>query len=222
MPSLRTRQIWYICGYPLAAFLGVSLFSLRVFGRQHIPWHGPLLVVANHQSFLDPFLVGLAVGRRLTYLARKTLYRSRLLAYFMPRLGAVPLDQEGPATAGIKAALELLAAGEAVVIFPEGERTHDGRLQRLMPGVALLVRKARAPVLPVGLAGAFQALPRHRKLPWFCPQGLDPTSAGIAAVIGPVIPAEKLLALRPSDMTQYLHNVLTDLVGQAERRRRQP
>jgi 1-acyl-sn-glycerol-3-phosphate acyltransferase len=222
MIPLRTRQLWHFCGYPIAALAGLALCSLRVYGRRHIPWHGPVLIVANHQSFIDPFLVGVMVGRRLSYLARKTLYRSKLLAYFMPRLGAVALDQEGPATAGIKAALQLLQAGEAVVIFPEGERTHDGRLQPFMPGVALLVRKAQVPVLPIGLAGAYQTLPRHRRYPWLCPLGFDATTAAIAGVIGPIIPAATLTAMRPADMTDYLRDRVADLVAEAERRRRRP
>ncbi len=132
------------------------------------------------------------------------------------------LDQEGPATAGIKAALQLLQAGEAVVIFPEGERTRDGRLQPFMPGISLLVRKAQVSVLPIGLAGAYETLPRHRRYPWLCPLGFDATTAGIAGVIGPVIPAEELTAMRPADMTDYLRDRLADLVAEAERRRRQP
>ncbi|HMP02146.1 MAG TPA: lysophospholipid acyltransferase family protein [Gemmatales bacterium] len=216
------RTAWHGMLHPVAALAALSLSSLRVHGRRHVPRQGPLLVIANHQSFIDPFLVGVMMGRRLTYLARKTLYRSKLLAWILPRLGAIPLDQEGPATAGIKAALEALRAGEVVVLFPEGERTWDGKMQPLMPGVALLVRKARVPVLPIGLAGAYEALPRHRGVPWFCPLGFGATTAAIAGEIGPPIAPEFLLTMRPTEITDYLTDRLVDLVAAAERRRRRP
>ena len=101
-------------------------FSLRSEGRQHVPRSGPALLVANHQSFLDPLLVGLCSRRHLRFLARKSLFRHPGFAWLIRALNAVPIDQDGVGKEGIRIILEQLNAGQAVVVFPEGTRTPDG------------------------------------------------------------------------------------------------
>src|ERR1700761_1742760 len=106
--------IW--CGFHLA-------WSYRSVGFRYVPQRGPVLVVCNHQSFIDPLLVGLAVRRRFTYLARKTLFRSPVFGGYLRSVRCIPVDQEGVAKEGLKAVLEKLKQGNAVLVFPEGERT---------------------------------------------------------------------------------------------------
>src|SRR5436305_6891380 len=101
-------------------------FSLRTEGRRRVPRTGPALLVANHQSFLDPVLVGLCSRRHLCFLARKTLFRKPAFARLIGTLGAVPIDHEGVGKEGIRTILEQLGRGRAVVVFPEGTRTRDG------------------------------------------------------------------------------------------------
>jgi 1-acyl-sn-glycerol-3-phosphate acyltransferase len=158
-------------------------FSLRTAGMHHMPLRGPALVVANHQSFLDPPMVGVAVRRELVYLARKTLFRNRFFAALIRAYNAVPIDQEGIGKDGIRTILEQLQMGRAVLVFPEGERTPDGPMRPLKPGIQLLIKRTQVPIVPVGISGAYQAWPRWRPLP--IPRPLFPPGAdGIAVVVG--------------------------------------
>ncbi|MCS7166980.1 MAG: lysophospholipid acyltransferase family protein [Gemmatales bacterium] len=166
--------IWYQealhrFSYPIVTTGMALLFSVRTWGYDLVPSQGGLLVIANHQSFLDPILVGMGVRRRMLYLARKTLFHNPFFSRLIQSYGAIPIDQEKPTTEGIRTAVELLRQGEGVVIFPEGERTPHGQMLELKPGVTLLVRRGQVPVLPVGIAGAFEVWPRHQRLPCLCP-----------------------------------------------------
>ena len=218
--TAKSNRLIYALGSLLSMILCWWLFCLRIVGRRHVPMQGSLLIIANHQSFLDPVIVGLAVKRQVCYLARKSLFKNRLLGWLMHRLGTIPLDQEGNATEGMKTSLQLLRRGEAVVLFPEGSRTPHGRMQPLKSGVVLLLRKAKVPVLPVGIAGAYQALPIWRKYPHVAPLGWPGLDAGIAAVIGPVIPCDKLLNMPTEAMLTYLGSVRDDLRQQADKIRK--
>src|SRR5205823_5147389 len=131
----------YLC-YEAAfwfSMTGMSLaFSLRTEGARHVPAKGPALLIANHQSYLDPVLVGLAARRHLCYLARKPLFNRPAFARLLRGLGGVPIDQEGLGIAGLRTTLGQLRLGRAVVVFPEGERTPEGTMLPLKPGVHLL------------------------------------------------------------------------------------
>src|SRR6516225_6984602 len=122
MPD-RLSYAWYQSWY-VATWTAMTLaFSYRDAGSRNVPPRGPALLIANHQSYIDPLLVGLAARRHLTFLARKTLFRNRLFGAFLRSVNCVPVDQEGVAKEGLKTAVEKLQAGQAVLIFPEGERS---------------------------------------------------------------------------------------------------
>ncbi len=140
------------------------LFRLEVRGRENIPLQGPAIVAANHTSFLDPPLVGRAFfPRPLRYVARVSVFRTPVIGWLARRLGALPLEHEGFAIA-MREIVSLLRRGEAILIFPEGTRSPDGRLQRAKAGVGFLARRAGCPVIPVSIRGAERALPRGRGL----------------------------------------------------------
>src|SRR5262245_46493572 len=180
----RLATLFYNTAYAVC-FAGTSLaWSFRFEGGRHMPRRGPALVLANHESLLDPVLVGVSSPRRLRSLARKTLFRNPAFAWLIRSLGAAPVDQEGVAKEGLKAVLRELEQGQAVLIFPEGERTLPGRMQALKPGIHLILRRAPVPIVPVGVAGAFEALPRSRLVPQFAPLFLPATSATTAVSIG--------------------------------------
>jgi 1-acyl-sn-glycerol-3-phosphate acyltransferase len=218
------RKLWllYWFGYWVFALIYLFGYSYRAFGRRRWPMTGPLLIIANHESFWDPPIVGVAVGRRVAYMARKTLWNNRAMAWFMNTVGTFPVDQEGIGLDGIKMALKKLQQGEAVVVFPEGTRTEDGKLGPFMQGIALLVRKSKATVLPVGLGGAYEAWPIHATKPKWAPIWGPPHPASIAAVVGQPIASETLVAMEPKAMLAYLRDRVAELRVEAYRRKRLP
>lgn len=121
-------------------------------------------MASNHASFLDPPLVGSSLKRDLHYLARASLFRVPLLGAILRAVNAVPVDREGGA-AGLKAILERLLAGNAIILFPEGTRSFDGRMQAPRSGIGLTVIKSNVPVIPVRLFGTYEAFGRHLRFP---------------------------------------------------------
>jgi 1-acyl-sn-glycerol-3-phosphate acyltransferase len=159
---------------------------MRVEGRERIPTFGPVLVCSNHQSHFDPVLVGLCSDRRMNYLARDSLFRIPGFRQLIDYYDAIPIDREGTALAGLKETLRRLKRGEMVLIFPEGSRTYDGEIAPLKPGFLTLARRAQAAVLPVGIDGAFDVLPRHRCCPrvaTICVTFGEPIAAADAACL---------------------------------------
>ena len=195
-------------------------FSFRYKGGANVPSDGAALLVANHQSFFDPVAVGLATSRRLAYLGRSTLFDNPLFAKVIRSLGCIPINQVGFAREGLMKALEALEQGEALLLFPEGSRTFDGKMQPLKSGIRLLVRRAKVPVIPVGIAGAYESYPRQAKFPRPAPV-IFPSSRGrIGVEIGEPISPEELNALSNEELLTRLYDEIYDLQLQAERLRR--
>lgn len=159
-------QRWVYAWIRLFARIAGSLFfGLRVEGRHLFPEEGAALVCANHQSYFDPVLVGLACDRRLNYLARASLFHVPFLKHLIRFLDAIPIDREGTGLAGLKETLKRLKRGEMVLIFPEGTRSRDGEVAPLKAGFSSLARRSKAALVPIGIDGAFQAWPRTQILP---------------------------------------------------------
>jgi 1-acyl-sn-glycerol-3-phosphate acyltransferase len=126
---------------------------------------GGLLIAANHQSYLDPVLIGLAWPQPICYLARRSLFRIPGLNVLMRSLNAHPIARGRVDSRGVRTVLGLLRRGEAVLVFPEGTRTRDGSLGRFRPGIASLAIRCHVPVLPACIEGAYRCWPRTRPLP---------------------------------------------------------
>lgn len=152
--------LWVLC-----RTLAVSLFGFRVRFAEPLPAAGGLLVLSSHQSHLDPLLLGLATDRRLSSLARSTLYRFKPFGAVITALDAVPIDREASPVAGMKAVIRRLEAGAAVIIFPEGTRTGDGRLGEIKSGFAIIARRSGVPIVPVAIVGAYECWPRTARCP---------------------------------------------------------
>ena len=155
--------------------LGKTFFRLQVRGRENLPASGPVILAGNHASFLDPPLVGLASTRHLTFLAKQELFFFPL-SLLIRRLGAVPLSRGSGDAGALRTVVRLLRQEKAVVLFPEGTRTTDGKLQTRRTGVALIAQESGATIVPTIIKGTYAAWPRHRRLPrWgrvtveFCP-----------------------------------------------------
>ena len=219
MHSLSAAVVHHF-GYLLCATGLPVFFSLRVEGGRHIPRTGPALLIANHQSFLDPILVGMCTARPLRYLARRTLFKNAFFAWLIRALRAVPIDHEGVGKEGLRTILDQLQAGEAVVVFPEGERTFDGRMQALKPGVHLLIRRTQAPIVPVGIAGAFAAWPRTRKAPVPAPLFLPPGHGTLAVVVGRPLEGGHFAGVPREQALSELSAELQKVQARAERLRR--
>ncbi|HYV29127.1 MAG TPA: lysophospholipid acyltransferase family protein, partial [Candidatus Eisenbacteria bacterium] len=137
----------------------------HVFNAERVPLQGPVILAANHASFLDPPLVGSGVKRSINYLARESLFRFPVVGWVLHQWQVVPVDREGGGAKGLKAILDRLLRGGAIILFPEGTRTRDGKLQPARSGIGLTVIKSAAPVVPVRVFGTFEAFGRHMKFP---------------------------------------------------------
>jgi 1-acyl-sn-glycerol-3-phosphate acyltransferase len=140
-------------------------FRWRVFNAERVPQTGPVILASNHASFLDPPLVGSGLHRPINYLARKSLFRFPVMGWVLRSWNTVPVDRDGGGAAGLKAILDRLLAGGGIILFPEGTRTRDGRLQPARSGIGLTVIKSDAVVIPVRTFGTFEAYGRHIKFP---------------------------------------------------------
>lgn len=166
-------------------------FGLRVAGSEHIPDGAPFLVVSNHESFLDPMLIGSSTHRRVRYLARSTLWKQRLFGALLDRVGALPIERGGADRSSVRRVAESLAEGIPVVVFPEGTRGTGSDVAEFRRGVMLFLRQARVPVLPVGIRGSGRAWPRHAK--WIRPWP-------IRVRFGALIPADDAIAMGPEGL----------------------
>ena len=167
-PAARDRSVALLSWYRFVRYLLATLAAVtvrwRATGRSNIPESGGVLLVSNHLSYLDVFFLGIPLRRPLNYVARSSLFVP-VLAQLMRSVGGFPIDREGIGVSGLKETLRRLRNGGIVTLFPEGTRSHDGQLGALKPGIAVLVARARVPVIPAGLAGLFEVWPRWRAVP---------------------------------------------------------
>jgi 1-acyl-sn-glycerol-3-phosphate acyltransferase len=215
--------LWYESWYWTVMATFTYAFSHRTEGHDNVPKRGPALLVANHQSFLDPLAIGLAARRHLTYLARKTLFTgNELFGKFLKSVNCVPVDQEGVATEGMKITIEQLKAGKAVLVFPEGERTLTGHMLPLKPGIHLIIKRSQAPIIPVGIAGAFHAYPRTAKYPKLSPIFLPTTAATVAVSIGKPLDPQRYAKMPREQALTELFDQIQHMELKAERLRLKP
>lgn len=184
-----SRRICQIC------FAG--LFRGRAFGVAKVPVDGGVLLVSNHQSFLDPMLVTLGLPRECSYMARDTLFAKPAFARVIRAYNAFPIKRGVADLRGVKESLRRLKDGWLVTAFPEGTRSTDGTIAPMQPGAVLLARKARVPVVPATILGAFKAWPRHAKLP-------RPTPVIVA--YGDPLPFEQFRALSDEEATAIVRD----------------
>jgi 1-acyl-sn-glycerol-3-phosphate acyltransferase len=142
-----------------------TYFRWRVFNPERVPRTGPVILAANHTSFIDPPLVGSGLTRDINYLARESLFRFPVVGAILRSWNAVPVDRDGGGAKGLKIILGRLLAGGGIILFPEGTRTKDGNLQPARSGIGLTVIKSAAPVVPVRVFGTFAAYGRNHKFP---------------------------------------------------------
>jgi 1-acyl-sn-glycerol-3-phosphate acyltransferase len=153
-------NFYYWLGYHLSRLVGRFFFHLHIVHRERMLQSGPVILAINHQSYLDPPLAGTTCDRAIYFLARRSLLDVPLLGRLLPKLNVIPVNQEGIDRSALKALIRVLKAGNAALVFPEGSRTLDGSLQPAEPGLGLVIAKTLAPVVPMRIFGAHEALPR--------------------------------------------------------------
>jgi 1-acyl-sn-glycerol-3-phosphate acyltransferase len=160
-------NFYYWLGYNLSRLLSRLFFSLRVIHRERVIQTGSVILAMNHQSFLDPPLAGITSNRAIFFLAKRSLMDVPVLGWLLPKLNVIPVNLEGGDRSALKALIRIVTANECALVFPEGRRTPDGNLQLPQAGVGLLIAKTRAPVVPMRIFGAYDALPIGGKLRLF-------------------------------------------------------
>lgn len=179
-PQARMQPVYGFCHY-LLRVLFEMFFRGEVAGLENLPRGGPFLIAANHASHLDPPFIGAQVPRQMSFFARKTLWHGGFSSWWLDAVGTIPVDRDGGQDVGaLKRVLRALAEGRVMILFPEGTRSPDGRLQEPKPGIGFIVCKSRVPVVPARIFGSFEALGRRARLPRL--------GTPISIVFGPPIP----------------------------------
>lgn len=185
--------------------LATFFLQLRVFGSENIPKDGAVLIVANHQSYLDPPMIGICSPRRMNYLARKTLFKAKSFASLILSYDAIPIDNEGIGLEGIKETLKRLKNREMVLLFPEGARTFDGEMLPFKSGFLTLALRSKATILPVAISGMYEAWPRTAAWP-----RLHPTRVHFGEAISYEKAAE-IAKVSESDLHEHVQNTIRNM-----------
>ncbi|MDM7460244.1 MAG: lysophospholipid acyltransferase family protein [bacterium] len=213
MRALGNRIVFhlaYVCFKVVFAitFRFPLLVWLRIEGRNRMPRRGGLIVVANHLSLADPPILWYAAPRHLCFMGRADILSIPFIGAIARLAKMVPVKQRTADRNALKLAIETVQRGEALAIFPEGELSESRDLQPFLPGVLLILRQTRAPVLPVGLVGTDKILPYGKLVP-------KPALGVVRVRFGESIPAEQILSL-PSSEAQlaFLEEQVARLSGQ--------
>ncbi|MFI9548106.1 lysophospholipid acyltransferase family protein [Streptomyces sp. NPDC052016] len=165
-------MFYYLLKYVVLGPLLRLLFRPRIEGLEHVPASGAAIIAGNHLSFSDHFLMPAVLKRRITFLAKAEYFtgpgiKGRLTAAFFRSAGQIPVDRSGKEAgqAAIREGLGVLSKDELLGIYPEGTRSHDGRLYKGKVGVAVMALKAGVPVVPCAMIGTFEAQPPGKVIP---------------------------------------------------------
>ena len=157
------KYLWYWSLLVAARLLCSVIFRLRAYGRENIPKEGGFLLLSNHQSFLDPIICSVPLGRECCFAARDTLFLP-LGGFFLSSLNAIPIKRGSADLSAIKKFIAKLKQGYGLVLFPEATRTTDGRIADIKPGFGLLAKRSNTPVIPVVIDGAYECWPKGKGL----------------------------------------------------------
>lgn len=191
--------------------VGWLLFRLKLRGINQFPTIGGAVVCSNHQSYFDPLLLGALCNRRMNYLARENLFSSKLFGGLIRFYDAIPVRRDGMSITGLKETLRRLKRGELVVIFPEGTRTQDGDIAPLKSGFCMLARKAKVPLMPVAIDGAYDVWPKGQRFPRL---------ARVCLQAGELIPAETVAELNDDELVALVQERIAQCFESAQALRR--
>jgi 1-acyl-sn-glycerol-3-phosphate acyltransferase len=155
---LGRRLLWITVRGLFRTILHLS--RTRVFGQTRVPHTGGLILASNHQSFFDPPLLSVPLNRMSSFMARSTLFESKIFGSIITGLNSFPVERGTADKKAVQEAIRRLKAGWSVILFPEATRTRDGKMGELKSGVAMIADRAKVPIVPVALIGADKAWPR--------------------------------------------------------------
>jgi 1-acyl-sn-glycerol-3-phosphate acyltransferase len=163
-------------------------------------------MVGNHQSFFDPVLVGYGLGREVDYMARDSLFKNPIFGKLIASFNAFPVKRGEADISAIKETLRRLKENRAVLLFPEGTRSPDGRIRPFKPGLELIARKAKATIVPVVIDGAYDAWPRTSPIP-------KPFRT-IRVIFGKPIAPDDIGKFTPDEFVTFLHQQMIQMQSQ--------
>ncbi len=204
------QYLFYRTVRTTAGLVGVFIFDLRCIGREHTQVEGGALILSTHQSHFDPLLIGVTFNERLNYLAKRSLFKSKVFGAIISLLNAIELDRDRSGLAGLKETLKRLRSGSKVLIFPEGTRSADGQIAALKPGFLSVARRSAVPLIPVAITGAYEALPRGGRVPLRYP---------LRVAVGQAISAEQVAALDDTELLCLVTQRLLQCYQLAQRSR---
>jgi 1-acyl-sn-glycerol-3-phosphate acyltransferase len=142
-----------------------AFFRGEICGYENLPKEGGFIIACNHESLLDPPIVGSNIPQEIAFFARKTLWKKGFASWWLDGVGTIPVDRDGGSdVTAIKRVIQSLRSGKAVILFPEGTRSKDGKLQQAKPGIGMMACKMQVPVIPTRIFGSFDALGRDSSL----------------------------------------------------------
>lgn len=210
MPEgLQNSPLFYRLARHLLRVAMPALWKLRVFGRHHEPTSGGVAYVANHQSFLDPIVVSVGLQRPVNYMARDNLFHHPAMKRLFDNLNAFPVRRGTADLTAIKEGMRRIKAGGQVLVFAEGTRTPDGRIARMLPGVAMLAQRAAEWTVPVVIDGAFEGWPRTQILP---------SPGNVVVQFGEPIPRAQAQAYDAQEFVDHIRSLLIDMQTDLRRR----
>jgi len=202
--SLKSR--WCLFARWWCRLFCVTFLRMRFVGVGNVPSTGPYILAVNHQSFLDPLFAGIALKSQLCFMARDTLFKSRIFGPLLKSVKAIPVRRGQADISSIKMIIAKLKQGEGVCLFPEATRTTDGRIAPFKGGFSLLCRRGNSPVVPVLIDGAFECWPRHRKS--------FKIGSKITVTYGQPISVEKITGMEDDAFAAMLTNTMRDMQSQ--------
>lgn len=194
--------------------LGLTIFyDFKAYGIRNVPRTGGVLMVSNHESYLDPVLIAARMPRIMAFMAKSELFENRYFGWLVRNLHGFPIRQGKGDVSALRETIARLQEGNILNIFPEGSRTWDGQMQKIQPGSALVIRKARVPVVPCMIVGSYESWPRKSKFPKLGPR--------LRVIYGPPM---ILHDLKPDEITRriehalrHLRDKLNDIIAREDR-----
>ena len=198
---------WYYYAARLIIRSWLRLFTRwQIKGSENVPSQGSLLVIANHVNLVDVPLLGVSFDRKVIFIAKKELFHFRLIGHFIGNLGAFPVHRGQLDRKALRQANQVLADGQALVIFPEGTRSNNAQLQPAFPGSALIALRSGAPILPVAITGT----EKIKGVAWLMRRPEIRVNIGHPFHLPPV--SSKLTKVELAELTNYMMERVAELL----------